>query len=90
MKGEVVEADIRSQRGSRNANEHAYNVMWGFAAKDGVFLCECRDSCAVEVLLTSSEYVGLRDRGELVYAPGHGGLAGGRASTRPVRTATGG
>jgi hypothetical protein len=74
MKGEVVEA-IHSQSGFRNANDHAYNVMWGFAAKDGVFLCECGDSCAVEVQLTSSEYMGVRDRGELVYAPGHDGLA---------------
>jgi hypothetical protein len=89
MKGEVVEA-IRSQSGFRNANDHAYNVLWGLAAKEGVFLCECGDSCAVEVLLTSSEYVGLRDRGELVYAPGHGSLAARRASTGLVRTAIGG
>ena len=68
-----METDVRHQSGSRNANDHIYNVIWGFAAKDGVFLCECGDSCAVEVLMTSSEYVGLRDRGELVYAPGHDG-----------------
>lgn len=85
-----METDIRTQSGSRNANDHAYNVMWGFAAEDGVFLCECGDSCADEVLMTSQEYVGLRDRGELVYAPGHGGLGAGRASTRPARTVMGG
>ena len=66
-----METDIRKQNGSRNANDHAYNVMWGLAAEDGVFLCECMDSCAVEVPMTSSEYAGLRDRGELIYAPGH-------------------
>jgi hypothetical protein len=83
MKGEVVEA-IRSQSGSRHANDHSYNVMWGLAAKEGVFLCECGDSCAVEVQLTSSEYVGVRDRGELVYAPGHDSLAAGRAAPTTI------
>jgi hypothetical protein len=67
-----VETDIRNQSGSRGANDHAYNVMWGFAADDGVFSCECSDSCAVEVSMTCSEYAGLRDRDEPVYAPGHG------------------
>jgi hypothetical protein len=85
MKGEVVEVDIRRHGGSWNANDHAYNVMWGLAAKDGVFLCECGDSCAVEVLLTCSEYVGLRDRGEFVCAPGHDTLAARRAGTNGDR-----
>ena len=70
-----MKTDIRNQSGSRNANDHAYNVTWGLAADAGVFFCECGDSCAVEVPMTPSEYVGLRDRDELVYAPGHGGLA---------------
>jgi hypothetical protein len=68
-----VETNVRSESGARNANDHVYNVMWGCAAEDGVFVCECGDSCAVEVLMTPSEYVGLRDRGELVCAPGHAG-----------------
>jgi hypothetical protein len=58
---------------SRIANDRIYNVLWGFAAVDGAFVCECRgSSCAVEVTMTPLEYVHLRDRGELVYAPGHG------------------
>lgn len=69
-----METDIRYESGSRNArNDHACDVIWGLAAEDGAFLCECEDSCAVEVRMTSTEYVGLRARGERVYAPGHDG-----------------
>ena len=60
------------QNVSWTANDHIYNELWGFGARDGAFLCECMDSCAVEVLMTPSEYVRMRDRRELVYAPGHG------------------
>lgn len=69
-----METVTRTQSVSRMANDRIYNVLWGFAADDGAFHCECRDSsCAVEVLLTPSEYVRLRDRGGLVYASGHDG-----------------
>jgi hypothetical protein len=38
------------------------------------FVCECeRSSCAGEVVMTPSEYMGLRDRGEIVTAPGRDG-----------------
>lgn len=64
--------DSRKQGVSRMANDHTYNVLWGVAGEDGVFLCECSgSSCTVDVVMTPSAYVHLRDRGELVYAPGH-------------------
>jgi hypothetical protein len=67
-----VETDIRKLSASRAVNDHIYNVLWGIVAEEGAFLCECSgSSCATEVLMTPSKYVGLRDRGELVYAPGH-------------------
>lgn len=56
----------------RVVNDHIYNALWGVAAEEGVFVCECAgSSCPVVVPMTPSEYVRLRDRGELVYAPGH-------------------
>jgi hypothetical protein len=67
-----VETDSRNENVPRAVNDHIYNVLWGIVAEEGAFLCECRgSSCATEVLLTPSKYVRLRDRGELVYAPGH-------------------
>ncbi len=67
-----MEADTRRQSVARMSNDHAYNVLWGTAAEDGAFLCECSGpSCAAEIRLTSSQYVNLRDRGEFVCAPGH-------------------
>jgi hypothetical protein len=69
-----VVTDSRKQSVSRMANDHIYNVLWGCAAEDGAFLCECSgSSCTVEVLMRPSEYVRIRDRGGLVYAPGHNG-----------------
>jgi len=69
-----VETDSRKQSVSWMANDHIYNVLWGVAGEDGAFLCECNgSSCTVEVPMTPSEYVRLRDRGELVYAPDHDG-----------------
>jgi hypothetical protein len=65
-----VETDGASQKA---VNDHIYNVSWGIVAEEGAFLCECSSSsCAAEVPMTPSKYVRLRDRGELVYAPGHG------------------
>jgi hypothetical protein len=69
-----VETDSWKQSVPRAVNDHLYNGMWGVAAEEGPFLCECGDSfCPVVVLMTPSEYVRMRDRGELVYAPGHDG-----------------
>jgi len=70
-----VEIDSHKQSVPRMVNDRIYNVLWGFAAEDGAFLCECRgSSCTVEVLMTPSEYVRLRDRREIVYALGHDGV----------------
>lgn len=56
----------------RRLNDHVYNALWGVAAQEGAFLCECAgSSCPVVVPMTTLEYVRLRDQGELVYAPGH-------------------
>jgi hypothetical protein len=64
-----VEIDSRAQSVSRVASDQIYNVLWGVEAEDGAFLCECnRLSCTEVVMMTGSEYVGLRDRGESVYA----------------------
>ena len=69
-----METDSRKQSVPRAVNDHLYNAMWGVAAEKGPFLCECGDSfCPVVVLMTPSEYVRMRDRSELVYAPGHDG-----------------
>lgn len=68
-----METDSPTQSVPRMVNDHIYNVLWGVVAEEGAFLCECRgSSCATEVPMTPSNYVRLRDRGELVYAPGHG------------------
>ena len=67
-----METDIRKMSASRAVNDHIYNVLWGIVAEEGAFLCECRgSSCDTAVLMTPSKYVCLRERGELVYAPGH-------------------
>ena len=68
-----MESDVRTQPGSSMVNDRIYNAVWGFGAEDGAFACECeRSSCAEEVVMTPSAYVLLRDRGEIVIAPGHG------------------
>jgi hypothetical protein len=68
-----VETDSSIQRVHPMGNDHTYNVLWGIVAEEGAFVCECGDSsCAAEVRMTPSNYVRLRNRGELVYAPGHG------------------
>ena len=64
-----MEIDSRAQSVSRVASDQIYNVLWGVEAEDGAFLCECnRLSCTEVVMMTGSEYVGLRDLGESVYA----------------------
>ena len=64
--------DSRKQSVPRAVNDQIYNALWGVGAEEGGFLCECEGSfCTVVVLMAPSEYVGLRDRSELVYAPGH-------------------
>lgn len=71
-----METDSHRQGVPRIVNDHIYNGLWGVAAEEGVFLCECAgSSCSVAVSMTPSEYVRLRDRGELVYAPGHDSAA---------------
>ena len=53
-------------------NDRIYNALWSFGAEDGAFACECeRWSCAEEVVMTPSAYLRLRDRDEIVTAPGH-------------------
>jgi hypothetical protein len=64
-----VEIDSRTQSVSRVANDRIYNVLWGVEAEDGAFLCECnRLSCTEAVVMTGSEYLSLRDRGEAIDA----------------------
>jgi hypothetical protein len=55
----------------RVANDRIYDVLWGVEAEEGSFVCECNRSCAEEVIMTPGEYLRLREREELVYAPGH-------------------
>ena len=55
------------------ANDHIHGVLWATETDEGSFLCECGlPSCTETVEMTRSEYVRLRDRGELIFAPGHG------------------
>lgn len=69
-----MESNLLNQSVSESPNDHAYNVLWGVAAAAGAFSCECSgSSCRAEVTMTPAEYVRLRDRGELVFAPGHHG-----------------
>ena len=70
-----MEADVTKQRVSRLVNDRVYQLLKGFAADDGEFLCECEgSSCIEEVRMRLSEYVRLRDREEFIYAPGHDGV----------------
>lgn len=67
-----METDVTKQHVSRLVNDRVYQLLLGFAADDGEFLCECEGSVCVEkVSMRLSEYVRLRDREEFVYAPGH-------------------
>ncbi len=67
-----METDSRKRNAPRAVNDHIFNTMWGADAEEVALLCQCRGSyCPVVVPMTPSEYVRLRDRGELVYAPGH-------------------
>ena len=69
-----MESDSHKPSVSLMANDRIYNVLWAFGAEHGAFVCECeRSSCAEEVAMTPSDYVRLRDRGEIVWAPGHDG-----------------
>ena len=67
-----MESHSRKQRVSLIANDRIYNGLWSFGAEDGAFVCECEhSSCAEEIVMTPSAYLRLRDRGEIVTAPGH-------------------
>jgi hypothetical protein len=67
-----VEPDSDDQGVSRAVDDLIYTTLWGVAAEEGGFLCECRgSSCTAVIVMAPSEYVRLRDRGELVYAPDH-------------------
>ena len=67
-----MESDSRKPSVSLSVNDRIYDALWAFGAEDGAFVCECeRSSCADEVVMTPSEYVCLRDRGEIITAPGH-------------------
>ena len=71
-----MESDSRKPSGPRVVNDHIYNALWGVNADEGAFLCECGTSpCPEVVQMTSAEYVRLRDRGESVFASGHGGAS---------------
>jgi hypothetical protein len=70
-----ADGDASRQVLFRMANDRVYNLLWGFETEEGSFLCECsRPACGDQVAMNGSEYVRLRDRGESVYAPGHGGF----------------
>jgi hypothetical protein len=74
QEGEVVETDSPKPRVHRVVNDHIYNATWAIQANEGAFMCECGNSLCPEIVaMTPSKYVRLRDRGELVYAQGHGG-----------------
>ena len=67
-----MESDSREPSVSVMVNDRIYDALWAFGAEDGAFVCECvRTSCAEEVVMTPPEFMGLRDRGEVVTAPGH-------------------
>ena len=69
-----MESNSREPSVSVMANDRIYNALWAFGAEDGAFVCECpRTSCAEEVVMTPPEFMRLRDRGEVVTAPGHDG-----------------
>ena len=68
----IVVTETHIQNIPRVANDRIYDVLWGVEAEEGSFLWECnRSSCTEEVVMTPDEYVRLRDREDLVYAPGH-------------------
>ena len=69
-----MESNFPKQADSEIPNDHVYNVLWGVAAVEGSFSCECSGpSCTGAVTMTPAEYVSMRDRGELIFAPGHHG-----------------
>jgi hypothetical protein len=69
-----VESDSHKPSVSLMANDRIFNALWALGEEGGTFICECeRSACAEEVAMTPSEYVRLRDRGEIVIAPGHEG-----------------
>ncbi len=69
-----MESNFPKPAVSEAPNDHVYNVLWGVAAVEGSFSCECTESsCGASVTMTPAEYVRLRDRGELIFAPGHHG-----------------
>jgi hypothetical protein len=72
QEGVIVVTRTHIQNIPRVDNDRIYDVLWGVEAEEGSFLCECnQSSCTDEVVMTPGEYVRLRDREELVYAPGH-------------------
>ncbi len=63
-----------TENDSHVTNDRISDMLWGVEATVGFFRCECnRPLCTEEVLMSRAEYVRLRDRDELVYAPGHEG-----------------
>ena len=72
-------ATFAAEDSVRRANDRTFNVLWGLGETGGAFLCECRTFCTDDVQMTLSDYMRLRDRGETLYAPGHG-------DTIPLRT----
>lgn len=66
-------ATFAAEDSVRTANDRIYNQLRGLAEPGGSFMCECRTFCTDEVQMELSEYMRLRDQGETLYAPGHGG-----------------
>lgn len=68
-----MEIYTSTEKPSQAVNDRVYSMLWGVEAV-GLFRCECnRPFCTEVVLMSRDEYVRLRDRAELVYAPGHEG-----------------
>ena len=69
-----MEIYTSTENHSQAANDRVYSMLWGVEATVGLFRCECdRPFCTEEVLMSRDEYLRLRDRAELVHAPGHEG-----------------
>jgi hypothetical protein len=68
----AVDTDSQQQGIAQTANDRTYSVMSAIGAEGEALLCECnRPSCSERITMTPSEYVGLRDRHEVIDAIGH-------------------
>ena len=56
----------------RTANDRIYNRLWCRGEPGGSFMCECNTFCTDEVQMELSEYLRVGNRGETLYARGHG------------------